>query len=1574
MEVQLAQLGNKGMFKDTSISKASNEFAYHNRSIRITAVGEESLLSVTNEKGPSQREVFIKTSTSTEPLREILSGAYIGHCVTPDYIILFVKRTVTIDEEEVEKDFIYRINDNRLEDDEFYVAEQLFTGDLGLSIEHPIETLFYYESEDVQKVYWIDGIHQTRVINIKKEDYVDDDNTAFDFVPVINNIPTVNITKEFNALGNFHSGTIQYFITYYNKFGAETAIVWSSSLYYISPENRAGAPDEFCSCSFNINISDLDDKFEYIRVYSAKRQSLDGPIEASVVKDISIKDRTSINIIDDGTNQASVDSNYLYFIGGDNIIPQTFAQKDDTLFLGNIKIGDSYDRDKFNTLKNEFNYYLESQYGEDIIESPWITFIYKEIDDANPTSFYPYKSQINNPSIDFKGFKAGEIYRFAIQFQDINGTWVDPIWIGDKKCNLHPYSEYTNNQRKIFIPTARYENGYDDIKDYIYECGFKQYRILMANTDYSTRSIVAQGIICPTMFNYDDRIHNKPYSMASYIMRPRGSNAEYRHFYPVQEICGNDFSRLPYSLVDNPLITVPSEDLGITCKFSFYNKIAREYPNYKVNFVISLYNLRDTTQTCDVYSFDVAVNPSQNGIAISYAIISGIIAKFGNDFKTILSFDDFKKLMNSIQSGTWTVDIADDITTCTKSISLGDNEYLYNFFLSLGNSDQLPSASGNFNNEFYVDESIVTFNSPDLLDNFNQINQSQLKFRLVGISPITSNKSAFRIEFDPNSSSNYRGTVLTVPNEYNITNITSGASTLIAESLYNGYLKDKTSRDNYTIFMWHKMGSITGDLTGSSETKLDNIDLLDNKLFATERFSLDTEYFDDYNINISDVILYNYDNIALEKINTVEGYIHYYGNYKKALAPLHTGYYIPHENIVDPIGTNSVKTLDPTIISFNSTPHAVFALNNDNNSRMALLPRLSSDQYNHDYVEYSFINNNDSTISNLESCYGIIYVDEESTPEAKKSAISAYIQNTTELNIPGLNGIVILTNQPPGEFHNPVYAVYRVQTRTGRQGQGIIIGISLIDEDTIDFNVVYQGNHSIDTSKSYTILNSTTISELSKTNHYTRLNDIDYSCDYPYLFIGELYRDIPYDELYGGYTDNDLEKISWIPISLSTAVINSASADIVNKMEGDTYYQRWDCVKTTPQSLSDTNQVIDITSVMLESHTCLDGRYDRNRVNADILNINTDNFNLFNQAYDQKNNIFQYNILDDKFDLDTFSNQIVWSNQKSKVDDIDTWTNISQISSIYLDGLYGPINKLVNFNDTIVAFQDKAISSVRFNNQIQVSTEHGLPIEVVNSGKVTGYDYLSKVNGCHNKWSIVEGSGGLYFIDDFNKAFFKFSKDGLVNVSLNCGFSKWFRDFITGEQWTLDSAAFRGSADRANHDIYLIKNTPDGCLCYSEDTQSFTSFYPYKEAVSIFNFKNRTMFLDNKLKIYHMFEGDYLRDFSVEYNVNPEPLIDKTFTNIEYTADTRDGAILHRENPFKLLLASTEYQSGKVNLLNNSYPNGEKKFRIWRADIPRDSANKLDRLRNTWMRLKLIGNSNIDGVTTLHNLVVKYFK
>ena len=107
-----------------------------------------------------------------------------------------------------------------------------------------------------------------------------------------------------------------------------------------------------------------------------------------------------------------------------------------------------------------------------------------------------------------------------------------------------------------------------------------------------------------------------------------------------------------------------------------------------------------------------------------------------------------------------------------------------------------------------------------------------------------------------------------------------------------------------------------------------------------------------------------------------------------------------------------------------------------------------------------------------------------------------------------------------------------------------------------------------------------------------------------------------------------------------------------------------------------------------------------------------------------------------------------------------------------------------------------------------------------------------------------------------------------------------------------------------------------------------------------------------------MFFNKY-QPFSTTIVANQEPTKDKIFNNIEFRADTFKDDTYSYQDTFDTLEVWNEYQRGISNLTSklNGISNLKKKFRIWRALIPRDDNNHRDRMRNPWLYIKLSKNT-----------------
>lgn len=516
------------------------------------------------------------------------------------------------------------------------------------------------------------------------------------------------------------------------------------------------------------------------------------------------------------------------------------------------------------------------------------------------------------------------------------------------------------------------------------------------------------------------------------------------------------------------------------------------------------------------------------------------------------------------------------------------------------------------------------------------------------------------------------------------------------------------------------------------------------------------------------------------------------------------------------------------------------------------------------------------------------------------------------------------------------------------------------------------------------------------------------------LPIVELTRPYDSDVFFGGKSDDALKACVWVPISeplpinFSEGPLNQVM--VLSSDRGDTWYQRFDCLKTYPFSSDDINQVIDIASFMVETHLNIDGRYDRNRGQTSALNMTPRNFNLYNPVYSQPDNFFTYRILDsDFYENRYFPNQITWTKEKAGSADTDLWTNITLASTYDMDGSKGEVISLNTWKDQIFCFQRKGVSNILFNSRVQIPVSDGVPIEISNNYKVDGYKYISDGIGCSDRKLIKETSSGIYFVDSVGSHLFHIG-ESLQDMSEKCNMTTWFKD----NAGTIRKLAF----DDINHDLYLIQDSEGKALCLSEKLGQFTGFYDYG-GIDLIETYNGHVFTLKEGSLYKMFEGDYCNLFGTNRpwyltfisNGGNMAALDKTFTNLEFRACVEGDGTVSQETgrftpalPFDSLEVWNEHQHGiaALNIRNsrNAFlhhqEGGEaslkRRFRIWRCDIPRNNAplsydaglpniyrkvyRPSDRMRNPWLYVKIKGSVPSSGYMNrveLHDVVVSFF-
>lgn len=1437
----------KGMNTNMSPKFQSNEYATYMNNIRITK-DDNGILSLQFERGNKRLNLDVK-------------GCVIGTCVLNKYLVLFTQETNTFRRPTGEvvitkTDHIYRLE---IIEEDLEVIE-IFTGNLNFDTDYPLETLGVYENENIQKVYFIDGKNQARVINIlenynsKYQDNLPEyKSTAFDFIAELQLKEEVSIYKIIGT-GEFSQGTIQYVFSYYDKHGRQSNLFTQSDLQYLA-YNKGVSPEEKVNCSFKIYIDNVDRQFDYLRIYSIVRTSQDVVPTCKRVVDLEINS-DNITYIDNGTTGDIIDNTELLYLGGNTICPNTFEQKDGTLFIGNYTINN-------NDISEETAIKIRNLLGNKL------GFKYRatSISYKGKNDYYNYEGQLGES--DVAGFKYMEWYGVAIQFQNKNGRFSSPIYLGSTRNYFPPSIVDYNLSEEVGVNRGELNLDIDitELVKIVDTNIWVKARLLIVNPTNSLKTVLCQGIISSTVFNYRDRYNNAPFTMSSWRMNSLGKhlNPLFANSISWGEIQNIEASKSPIIIGENAITKI----------------------NIKCTINLAIY-------------YRTIVISEDNRVLYDKTSPTTIKAK-----------ENLKKWNSNIDISKIPDDSWKNNATIPQEIKINDVDTIVN----------------DFGECFAYDESLVTFNSPDIENQYNNINKNA-KLRIIGIlksNPLFSNYLIQGSDLNDPSKGN-------VPTK-NIKDFTSALLWRDMDSSWDNLGDYDANKDwLFATYLWHRETSYSDN--GIEKKNSDGNSrkvwskpvkkIISNTRECTTSYLRDSlSYIDDieeinkfnyYELSIDDIKVITTNRDAIYKLNSNMGDSYTetlsYTSDTNKLFPTNNEYpiygqqyyaynedsisdYITYNSII--VDGKAVTSKDPVRIKYKETPHAIISFGSKNNSTVKL-PRMSInhkseiDKVGEDAVTRKLFWNTKNN-SYTKDFIWTKYINEY-----------ANYMNPTDI---GTNYFFYNANPSINDYY-------------------YLADLCVQDPDTSPY-------------------------ELSNGNK-------DIISQYSFIPAGEVIR------------------LTGETISLRGNY-------------GDTYYQRWDCLKTFPYSTDDKNQYIDITSFFVESRINLDGRYDKQRGLKYNLGVLNTNFNLINKSYTQRNNFFNYRQIEDE-GVVNFPNQITMSKTKVLGEDVDSWTNVTLASVFDLDGDKGKLNAIRKINNDLYCFQDSGISRLLYNSRVQVNTSDGVPIEIANSAKLQDKQYLSDSIGCQNKWAIKSTPQGIYFIDTYNGELYKINDKGITPISQN-KLKNYFTE-LSSNVWSPSLWNYENSSnfidsikleyDSTTYDLYIVSR--DTALAYNELLGEFTSFYDYGSTLYWINLNDKSLQI-NKDGIYEAYKGEYglcynhYTSANIEFIVNSEFDLDKIFETVELT--TNDAAKINNWKadyyPFDTLEVSNEYQKGKNEA---SSTNVKKKFRTWRWQIPRNSkknedgiVTNRDRIRNMWAKIKL--SKKYNSPLSIYDINVAYY-
>lgn len=1605
-------------------------------------------------------QVSVETVRLATPVCNVLSFNY---TVQAD-LSAGIEETITEDYEEElstkQCDHIYLIGaekrNNILEDGNDTVVSvfEYFRGDLNFDAEHPIESTVYFENDKIQKVYWVDGVNPLRYMNIadKNGTLPWTSNILFDSVPLLHLQETVRVVRN-NSGGVFPSGAVQWCFTYLNRYGAESNIAWISPICYSSPDDRGGAPDEICTNSFTIIIDKYESaqRFDYIRLYSILRTTLDGEVQVRRIADVDIPKEPrlvtvdgeqkelwpSIVFTDTNTLGESVDPSELLFMDKImSVIPNTLEQKSNTLFLGNLKQSQKYLRDV--------------TYDDDTPLLPLgentITFELGQttVPADDRTGYYSHKNQLLHGSWDITSFRMGEEYRFGFQAQDKTGHWSDVWWLGDA-TNTSQYPKFANGYLNLVNATFELSAT---IVDKLRSEGYRRVRPVVVYPESWERNIVTEGLINPTVYNAKDRDNNAPFAQSSWFLRP---------FSPVDlgtipTLSGAEYHQESIDHWGNAFVDNTNNVLGQLSG----STVSGHLPLPETSTWGSFLSDRDSSQHnayqfASIDSFTDLLDVSNRG---SWA-----------EFRHNHPLGDSQQHNGEIQS---MFNFRTNYTTV-------DNEkvpYSLTFpYVEFGNSAEqnVRNFVNTWSDFYFVDQSVVTLNTADMeFDQglfANSLGKTYL--RITGIIPITSFVSSYNIltNTPPNKFFADENNSMSIPQGLYASE-TVGATmescpygwrSLISAGLWHDditYQSMYNKVNNYNIlctpigfavYPWQSTGSLNNDSVGTRRTyPSDQNDAkesqsstgdnyisaeLKSKTIANLHYSWGTHHVpvinrDTPKIGAQISAVYDNQEMALTKIaepsHSGLGALHYFGSVDQLITPSVSAASAeghPTNGIIDYYTTKYPLTRAGGYpIMVGSEPH---------HSRV--FEHMSHKAFG---SPYSPLNQHSTLTGNTAFEEALPHnpmhtdvlvkagTDRKMAPIPIKYKSCSHLVAALDYSLDGMQQYFHYPSTDPDDstlwdyYATLGYPYWRYKKQTVSTGSKPVKFRNINTSSSLD-------STSFDGVKIHT--NDDVPFNYVEFNRIIDSNNTDYQlCGFCYL--GQIVKEeSDFGTRFGGTSEEALEQNIWLPAG-SAMYLYPGTPTTLTWKAGDTYYQRYDALRTYPFTEEDTNKVIDIVSFMMETHVNIDGRYDSNRGLSNNNYVRPKNFNKMNYVYSQRDNFFTYHAINSKkVHLDTFEYSFTWSLTKTAGALRDEWTRVTLASTYDCDGNKGPLNRIVRLDNNLVAFQSNGIAQILFNENVQIQGSDGVPIELANSGKMQGLRYYTTETGCQNKWSIAVFPNGIYWIDGKMKDLNMLS-DGVANVSTTKLMSTWFKN-----RKDLDTVWNPKSWDGiiSHKDVTtgeLFITLKDTCLCFDTLAGEFTSFYDYQKTDAMFLINgcvltaaktvstvdhagyvlNDNLWMHRRNRYHHCRFYDFQYPFHVEIvcnsnNDGSDYGANKIFDNLSWRSDAWSW-VDNSSWEYKPFVTMTEmygfddYQKFSLPF-TNSYPDGaqtyepqkpinlRKKFKVWSTTLPRAKhyqngtwVQSRDRIHDTWCHMTLKAGPDASGYRhVLHDIVVSYF-
>jgi hypothetical protein len=367
---------------------------------------------------------------------------------------------------------------------------------------------------------------------------------------------------------------------------------------------------------------------------------------------------------------------------------------------------------------------------------------------------------------------------------------------------------------------------------------------------------------------------------------------------------------------------------------------------------------------------------------------------------------------------------------------------------------------------------------------------------------------------------------------------------------------------------------------------------------------------------------------------------------------------------------------------------------------------------------------------------------------------------------------------------------------------------------------------------------------------------------------------------YGGWTKLAIEKTRYIPCGNFHKVPDVDVNDIQKQghvsqvFGGDTFVNLYSHQKTSAPYMK--KSMVRYKVFPVESYVNTDMRSGLNLNNGDTVigkEINQAPFSndwLYNSVYSQENKVKSALMIDEDVSCDALElpYEIAYSNTKILGQKSDAF-RVFPINQFHdMEGMYGEINRIINFKNEIYVLQDTAFSKLLVNPLSMLSDESGTSLFTGTGETVENHIYISTKYGTRHRFSVSLSEKSLYFVDSNFARVFKYDTEKLISLGDALGQRNYLKYIM--RDWELKAL---DNCDSTSGD-----GAPFGTTSTVHPTSSGTQHGVYKGDLNSMAKRERNYIGDNPLK--------FLGVTSIFDYTNKELMI--TFHNGRYLGGSYD--------------------------------------------------------------------------------------